>query len=366
VYTNRPAFFNDVVAPRVKDNTIMSIDANCVPDTTLDLLRQGTSEWKNHGALELHNITTAHDLSDIVREKLGQSPLFTNHTNTSQGITKTRIDQIYTPQLDGITFDPIISAPDFLKNKTTFGHTMQQIRVTTIQQERGRDLRSISEAIFDDPTFNAELARLIEVQSRGTKPGEWGQKWEAIKQTVRERCLEKTTQRRQQRNDELDELRTKLKHLEANISGGTADASMYVERGELEKEIKKQQQRNRSLHDMLEKEAIEKGAKHDVNTAAFHRRWTPKNSAQWVAELKLADWTDPSNPRPAAGPASTNEHSAIANAFKNYYGPLYADKPIEPDAKEKALATLRRGNRVLPPTARKCGAAITDEEVLHT
>ena len=35
----------------------------------------------------------------------------------------------------------------------------------------------------------------------------------------------------------------------------------------------------RSLNDMLEKEAYEKGSKHDVNTAAFHRQWTPKNAA---------------------------------------------------------------------------------------
>ena len=53
----------------------------------------------------------------------------------------------------------------------------------------------------------------------------------------------------------------------------------------------------RSLNDMLEKEAYEKGSKHDVNTAAFHRQWTPKNAAQWVEELKLQDRTDPSNPQ---------------------------------------------------------------------
>ena len=49
---------------------------------------------------------------------------------------------------------------------------------------------------------------------------------------------------------------------------------------------------------MLEKEAHSKGQKHDVNTAAFHRQWTPKNSAQWVTELIRKDWTDPSNPLP--------------------------------------------------------------------
>ena len=30
---------------------------------------------------------------------------------------------------------------------------------------------------------------------------------------------------------------------------------------------------------------------YDKSTAAFHRRWTPKSSSQWIEELKKADWT---------------------------------------------------------------------------
>ena len=59
-YTNRPAFFNDVVAPRVKDDTIMSIDANCVPDTTLDLKRDAQSAYDNRGADELRDAVDDH------------------------------------------------------------------------------------------------------------------------------------------------------------------------------------------------------------------------------------------------------------------------------------------------------------------
>ena len=119
---------------------------------------------------------------------------------------------------------------------------------------------------------------------------------------------------------------------------------------------------------MLEKEAYENGRKHDVNTAAFHRQWTPKNSAQWVEELVNRDWTDPSNPQnPPPGEADKEtDHSKIAAAFTKYYAPLYANKPIDQHAKAKALKTLRKGNRVLPPTAAKCDADITKEEVLHS
>ena len=81
----------------------------------------------------------------------------------------------------------------------------------------------------------------------------------------------------------------------------------------------------RSLNDMLEKEAYENGRKHDVNTAAFHRQWTPKNSAQWVEELVNRDWTDPSNPQnPPPGSSEADketDHSKIAAAFTKDYAP---------------------------------------------
>ena len=38
--------------------------------------------------------------------------------------------------------------------------------------------------------------------------------------------------------------------------------------------------------------------------------------------------------------------------------------PIDPF--QEALNTLKTGNRVLQPTAAKCGAPITEPEVLHT
>ena len=59
-------------------------------------------------------------------------------------------------------------------------------------------------------------------------------------------------------------------------------------------------------------------------------------------------------------------YTKIAAAFTKYYAPLYAIKPIDQRAKAKALKTLHKGNRVLPPTAAKCDADITKDEVLHT
>ena len=58
------------------------------------------------------------------------------------------------------------------------------------------------------------------------------------------------------------------------------------------------------------------GQKHDINTAAFHREWTPRNSAQWVHEIMTADWTDPSNPQGVGQPKT--QAKDIADGFTDY------------------------------------------------
>ena len=194
--------------------------------------------------------------------------------------------------------------------------------------------------------------------------------WEATKAAIRTRCIAQTKTLRRQEDEETARIKAELSYVEAAIKGaGThTDASSYTTRDELKKQLTERSRTRRSLNDMLEKEAYENGRKHDVNTAAFHRQWTPKNSAQWVEELVNRDWTDPSNPQnPPPGEADkVTDHSKIAAAFTKYYAPLYANKPIDQHAKAKALKTLRKGNRVLPPTAAKCDADITKEEVLHS
>jgi hypothetical protein len=117
----------------------------------------------------------------------------------------------------------------------------------------------------------------------------------------------------------------------------------------------------RSLNDMLEKEAYEKGSKHDVNTAAFHRQWTPKNAAH-SGSKNSSYKTGRTHPtlrtyhlaKPTRKP-TTLDHTKIAAAFTTFFAAMH----IEPRAKAKAIKTLGKGNRVLPPTAAKCDADIT-------
>ena len=70
-HTERPDFFTTTLARVVDSNTILGIDANCVPDETLDLERTTTAPYTNTGANELCNLVSSHNLIDVAREWLG-------------------------------------------------------------------------------------------------------------------------------------------------------------------------------------------------------------------------------------------------------------------------------------------------------
>jgi len=102
--SDRASFFTDTLEPLIFRNTILGIDANCVPDIDLDTLRPGvTSCYENSGATELATIISDHDLTDVARDQLGNSPFFTSHHFNVHGlITRTRIDQLYAPLRDAL------------------------------------------------------------------------------------------------------------------------------------------------------------------------------------------------------------------------------------------------------------------------
>ena len=58
-----------------------------------------------------------HDLTEVAREYLGRDRFYTKHLHTSVAqnlITSTRIDQIYTPTADAMTWTPGSLSPGFL------------------------------------------------------------------------------------------------------------------------------------------------------------------------------------------------------------------------------------------------------------
>ena len=157
---------------------------------------------------------------------------------------------------------------------------MIQIEARIVRPERGRDLTTINESIFDDADFNDELATLIKNTMTDKNPDAhgWGAAWEATKAAIRTRCIAQTKSLRRQEEDETARLKAELTFVETTIKGaGTHnDASYYTTRDELKKQLTERTRTRRSLNDMLEKEAYENGRKHDVNTAAFHASGHPR------------------------------------------------------------------------------------------
>ena len=372
---DRTLYFN-AIKNKLNSNTVLGIDANCVPDPAVDLQRNANSPFDNSGSHELRTITTNLDLTDIARDYLGPATRhFTNHTCVRIGppkiITQTRIDQVYTPNIDGISFQFRPIGSDFLSFGRTFAHNMVHTEVRPLQQPRGKDLKTINESIYDNMEFLDTLKSIIdkELADRTLTNATWSATWEKIKERLRDVSLTKTMEMKEIQNDRVATLRSELKYVEADISAGNATAYDYATRERLRDNIRTEMTVRKALKDSLEEDAYQMGQRHDINSAAFHRKWTPKNSSQWIDELIKRDWTDPSNPQPLpGGNADDKENQApkIAAAATEYYQPLFAKKPTSQICAEKCLATLDRGNRVLAPTAAKCSAEISEEELIYT
>ena len=75
---DRPAFLT-LLAGRLTRRTVLGIDANCVPDTTLDLKRDATTPYPNAGADILRDAVDQKGLADVVREAIGNEAYFTAH-----------------------------------------------------------------------------------------------------------------------------------------------------------------------------------------------------------------------------------------------------------------------------------------------
>ena len=137
----RPDFFKHALGPQLTGNTILGLDANCVPDEALDLKRVANSPYRNDGADELEDICSAHSLIDIAREWLGDLPFFTAHHTVPGGtVTSTRIDRIYAPDTDGTAWEHVQIPHDIFGRDPTareLDHEMAVIQLITAKGERG-------------------------------------------------------------------------------------------------------------------------------------------------------------------------------------------------------------------------------------
>ena len=62
---DRPGFFR-AITPRLTRRTVLGIDANCVPDTTLDLKRDSSFPYNDSGANQLRDAVDDRGLIDVL------------------------------------------------------------------------------------------------------------------------------------------------------------------------------------------------------------------------------------------------------------------------------------------------------------
>ena len=367
----RPDFFKHALGPQLTGNTILGLDANCVPDEALDLKRVANSPYRNDGADELEDICSAHSLIDVAREWLGDLPFFTAHHTVPGGtVTSTRIDRIYAPDADGTAWEHVQIAHDIFGRDPAareLDHEMAVIQLITAKGERGTDLQTMNESIFEDEAFNTKVHAMIEGTVELLNPEAnrtWRETWDSIKTQLRSMGIAESMRRRKKDTEHIKSLKRTRDGLKGEIDAGLAaqpKVSRYIE---LESEINAATKQNRSLYETTEEIAYNRGKSHDNGSAAFFRPWKPRGAAQWITKIFTADWSNPSNP--IRDGTSCEDPAKIAEASTPYWSSLFTRKATLPAKAEACLKTLRTGNRVLPPSAAKCGAAVTHQDVSRT
>ena len=376
-YQERPGFFEKKLAGFVTPRTLLALDANCVPEPLLDLKRAGSSPYHNEGAEELAHLVAQHRLVDIAREQLGSAPFFTSHHATSAGITHTRIDQMYAPYIDSMIWTHE-SAHNFHtpppSSTAPRDHVAIQLHLTVPSHERGNDLRFIDERVFEMPEEVGVIARIIKKYHDATQsplpplPDNALETLLKLKKEIKQHAICRTAALRKRDTDKVKQIKLRIKILTAMEDRGVTTESEYEMLSKCREELRNMKPEERTLNDTIEEQARVRGMGHDSGSAAMYRAISPRSSDHWIESLRVADWTDPSNPvwaDPNTTPPVT-EPKAKANELVRYYEPLFARKHTVPASVAAALDALREGPSVLPPTAQACGAAIRIEETLNT
>ena len=366
--SKRSHFFSTALNRFINRKTVMGMDANCVPDTDLDLKRTANSPYDNEGAAELADLVAAHGLADITRENIGATELYTSHHKVAGGECWSRIDQIYAPE-DGDTQWTHVACNDFFpprKEVVELDHQALEVRSKKVKPDRGNDLEYINEKIFDNPGFVSSLAAVVQTakgkMDESARDG-WRNMWEELKRELRKQCVKETAKLRYAESQALRDKKKQLEKLNENKQDGSATADQITRAEELADEIKTQRREEYTLHQTLEKEAYNLGKAHDRCTREFFRPWKDTHAAQHVEKMKEADWSDPSNPSFTGSTVSGSKK--VLKELTKYYTALFSKKTIDDQAVKECLETLSdpQSRRVLPPTAEKCGAPIMQKEV---
>jgi hypothetical protein len=282
---------------------------------------------------------------------------------TAAKLTKTRIDFLLAPDIDGLQWSGT-SGTDFLRYERRYGHNMVHTRLHVAKESRGSDLKFINEKIYDDLNFNKKVAETIEDTISSTNPAVhgWGTAWEAIKKAVRELSLKRTAALKKKNTKEIQRLRALSRICEERISSGMADTSTFANRDHLREQLRALSIPPRSIADGLDTHAYELGQQHEISSAAFYKKWKPRAAAQRIAKHWKADWSDPTKPKLDSKAAETDP-TKMASVITEYYKQLFAKKTTHEASRRRALETLQSGASVSEPTKAALGTNISKEEI---
>ena len=357
----RVAFFTSLTN-LIDSNTIMGIDANCVPDVTLDRQSTAASDYENTGATTLNDVIASLALIDVAREWLGTNPFFT----CFKGQSKTRIDRVYVPDVNGLIWTHVPMQVELFPRPltaNTLDHEPAAISIKQTSQTRGKDVSHINESIFDNATFNAKIIEIINTVLQ-THTTSWADTWGEIKRQCRCASIARTMEQKAERTAESLQMQLRIQALKRLIDAGESSPQEETQYVLLQTEFNTKRDHFISPTSTPEIAAFKKGSTHDQATAAFFRPYKSHDSYRWIEEIIHADWTDPSNPVPTG--TRTTDPSQVPEVVTKYYESLYAAKRTVRASMDICLDTLRGGKRVTPPTAAKCGAPVTKQELTDT
>ena len=120
-------------------------------------------------------------------------------------------------------------------------HEMAVIQLITAKGERGTDLQTMNESIFEDEAFNMKVHAMIEGKVELLNPEAnrtWRETWDSIKTQLRSMGIAESMRRRKKDSEHIKSLKRTRDVLKGEIDAGLAaqpKVSRYIE---LESEIK--------------------------------------------------------------------------------------------------------------------------------
>jgi len=292
----RPDFFNDDLRPAIGPTTVLGIDANCVLDTALDIKSHAANQ-PNTGGAEFAAMLAHAGLVDVARERLGFRKAYTSHHNMGGGkIVQKRIDYLLAPEQHDWDWD-IESSPTHDGLLNAFFPSLQEsgmpdhiavtIQARTTSGERGRDVTSVSEAIYEDPRVQGAVEQILkkywELKQQQRTPEE---AWDQVKSELSQLATVETIDMREAQKLSSGSKEKQRRAAEKAVNKGqystVEEYQAYKKIVEEEREIMK---KLRTQESRLEFQHFNMHHMYTAGTGAFYRRISPAHASQWIAKV---------------------------------------------------------------------------------